>query len=112
MKNTFRKYQESPYEFWVISIVIILTKWPVTTLLKYQQACIFDLNETKPSGEVKYPRVKSCLESTMKKFDLGKEILGFTMCVRDKPIGLGLENIQSSRNHLNAFSVLWFKAVR
>ena len=60
------------------------------TLKKFQEACIFNLNEKKPSGEFKYKKVKSCIDSTMKKYSLGKEILGFTMCVRDKPIGLSL----------------------
>ena len=64
------------------------TSFPVNmTLWKYQQACIFNLNE-KANGVYKYEKVKSCLETTMKEFNLGKEILGFTMCVRDKPIGL------------------------
>ena len=62
------------------------------TIWKYQQACIFNLYE-KANGVYKYEKVKSCLEATMNKFTLGKEILGFTMCVRDKPIGRSLIHI-------------------
>ena len=36
----------------------------------------------------------------MKKFNLNREILGFTMCVRDKPIGLSLINIISNLKFL------------
>ena len=63
------------------------------TLWKYQKACIFNLVE-KANGVYKYAKVRSCLETTMKKFSLSyQEILGFTMCVRDKPIGQSLINI-------------------
>ena len=87
MKDTFRKYQERSTEamenFSTTFSPIKMTLW------KYQQACIFNLYE-KTNGVYKYEKVKSCLETTMTKFSLGKEILGFTMCVRDKPIGLSL----------------------
>ena len=75
------------------------------TLLKHQLACIFNLYEKK-NDVYKYEKVKSCLETTMDKFKLGKEILGFTMCVRDKPIGRGLIHIKNSSSSVDKFQFL------
>ena len=83
----------------------------MVTLWKYQQACIFNLYEKK-NDVYKYEKVKSCLETTMDKFKLGKEILGFTMCVRDKPIGRCLIHIKNSYQFIRSYISILYQLMK